>query len=491
MDSSDFEQRLIKTFVTRYEEDVKSDTTWAAQWSSITGAETFKNFYLLRDFLYSDKTFMASNGEETAVSNDHVEFIDEFHRLFMESPVVSRFFQDKAQAWEASSTPQNDGSDLIIKNLELVANNHTRTQRYLQIIEQARRTVLQEMSKFHHSDQADEQIRSAVMQCGQLTMAMDTLFDVDKIYTSLFGKFMERIAITEEEIYRHFHNKIRAGIPKERTEDRPYHLLFDRAKGISKEKTYEENLEIVRKAYSFASTEDTERHFEEMKIDLHRLFFQRSGGLDNKSDILANAARAFWFDNKLVPENFQHFLDMGLRESSLENLFRNLKISFDKLLITDVIAAQIRSYVDRYSRVDAAEDMIAHITAGIINEFVSSLGWTYFSESEKEKVASIEPVIADLVMDFPMEEETFKPVDRPTLEKLYSTLREINEDNKNNERLDATKTDYIPMIRNYRRWTGLLKILFISNCDIPVYDPVANQKIGETLDQIKQHEFSI
>ena len=490
-DGSDFQQRLTKTFVTRYEEDLKSETRWAEQWTTIAGAETFKNFYLLRDFLYSDKTFLSDDGEETAIDDDHVDFMDTFQKLFMDSSLVARFFADKSLAWNESSTPGKDGADLIIKNLEMVANNHTRTLRYITIIDQCKRAVLQEMNKFHHSDKADEQIRKAVMQCGELTMAMDTLFDIDKIYTSLFGKFIERISLAEQEIYRHFHNKIRGGVPKENGNDKPHHLIYERAQGISKDKTYEENLEILRKSYSFATAADTERHFEEMNIDLHRFFYQRSGGLDNKSDILANEARAFWFDNKLKPENFQYFLDMGLKEAYLENLFRNLRVSFDKLKITDVIASQIRSYVDRYNRIDAAEDMIAHITAGVINEFVSSLGWTYFSQAEKEKVASIKPVIADLTFDLPLEEEVFKPVDRSSLEELYGILREINEDNKNNKRLDPSKTRYIPMIKNYKKWTGLLKVLFISNCDIPVYDPVANQKIGEALALVEQHEFSV
>ena len=126
--------------------------------------------------------------------------------------------------------------------------------------------------------------------------------------------------------------------------------------------------------------------------------------------------------------------------------------------------------------------MISHMTAGIINEFVNSIGWTFYTKTEKEKIKETQQQ-NNLKLIYPEEKDVFESIDEETVIELY--------DGKRKRPIDIETIKKAPMIKNYRRWRELLKISFIANCDIPNYNIEANQKLGKILEKIKMHNFAI
>lgn len=467
-------------------EEIFGEFKWHKEW---TGKPSkFNNCYLLRDYKYSKDVFTGYEEKniEDGIVKKREEYYEAIKKSFKSSSLVNDFFSNTEKVWNETSTVGNDGSKYIIDNIKDIANNKIRTKRYLKIINDAKDDTEKKLNEHYHSDKADEQIRKASRDGADMQMKMNKVFGVDAFN---FGNFIEHLTISEKEIYEFYHKLLNDVTLVEKQATNPYILYRESSPRLSTENNYEENLEILRQDYHRDTLEETKEYFKSEGINLNELFYGELHDLKNKSTVLAEKARDYWFKTKLNIDNFNFFVNLGFDKSLIIKLFENLKTNFNKLKLTEVIARNIRDYVDRYNKVDKAQDMIAHITAGIINEFINSVGWTFFSDAEKEKIKEADKS-NNIRLIFPEETETFEAVEEDDVVELFEMMEELNK-NLNKRPIDFETIKNVPMIKNYRRWRELLKISFVANCDIPTYNVEANKQIGEILKRVRMYNFSI
>src|SRR5699024_3420670 len=79
-------------------------------------------------------------------------------------------------------------------------------------------------------------------------------------------------------------------------------------KGISSDKKYDENLDIVRKTYNFTSLEETEQMLVSKGIDIERLFYGQLELAYSRSKKLAIALENYWKDHYLN-KNSERLID--------------------------------------------------------------------------------------------------------------------------------------------------------------------------------------
>ena len=501
-DDPDPKDKIKKLFETRYSEEIiKAPFNWHDEWKIINNTTSrFDNFYLLRDFKRSDNIFKRVNGAEDESNPYLTGAIEEYNKNYREKFLEyhnsnKKFFRNPSLNFNEASIPNKDGSELIIKNLMPLSSNKVFVPIYINHLNGALTEARSKLKKHYHSDKADEQIKKAAKEGSDLQLKMDIVFGMDAYY---FGSFIEHLTISESEVLKFYHDLLQSEKLVKKKDTNTYILLRLMNPGIKAELSYEENLEVLRLNYNKDSAEETEKHFKESeKIDLNELFYGDMYNLQNNSIILAEEARDYWYKTKLNLENFSFFTGMGFDKTLLTRLFETMQTSFEKHHLTKAIAEEIRNYVDVQKRIEKAEDMIAHITAGIINEFVNSVGWTYYPETEKEKFAETNRVNS-LNLKLPNEQETFNAIERisgddPTqmsLEKLIDYMDNLNE-NLSRRPIDKEVISYVPMVKNYQRWSELMKVAFISNCDIPTYNIEANNKLAKILDKIEGYNFSI
>lgn len=491
--SEDFSEKLETTFRTRFEEDLKSDSNWAEQWKLNELGERipFQNFFLLRDFIYSDNVFeRQSDHTEGNPLPNQIKSLQKFQDLFKSSPLVKEFFKDPSKAWNASSTPGNDGSQWILDQLRQSANNWLRTLRYVDIIESVRKSTLEQLDRHFHSSDADQKIRRACENYGEISIVMDIIFDNGKAYSSNFGSFLESLCIGHHELYSHFHNLLRKSTsPKEQTGAQAYVLLRARNPELNPNRSFDANLGVLCKNYDLPSQETTLAYFESLGINLHRLFFLHHSGLDNQSDILAEEARDYWFHQKLQADHFISLQEKGFSINQLEFLFSNLKLGFEVLNVSSHIAKSIRHYVDRYYPIAVAEEMVAHIAADSINNYVTSMGWLFFSDEKKEQVRRVIERAPFIQLEIPPNNERRS---HPKLEdsgELFGTIRRLYANSKQKDEIPGDILAKIPMLNNLKTWNHQLKIAFIANCEIPTYDVEANRRLGELLVRLRTYQI--
>lgn len=467
--------------------------TWQDNWVMRNGKpECFKNLYMLRSFDHPESIFEGylTSGKELSINKDRKEYMDGLHQSFINYPFNKEHFYNPAKSWTEFTDLNQDGSRYIIENITPIASNAIRTNRYINLAREYREKAVKKLGSYYKSDKADEQIRTAAKTGSEIQLKMDIVFGLDAYY---FGSFVENLTILENEVLEFYHVLLRSEKMVEKKDTNKYILLRAQNTEISTEKTFEENLEVLQSNYNKSNAEETRKHFEETEgIVLQELFFGELYNLKNNSVILAEEARDYWFKTKLNTANFSSFVELGFDKQLLENIFENFKINFDRLKLTTEIAKEIRAFVDVTKRIDNAEDMIAHITAGIINEFVNSVGWTYYPKGEKQKIAATNDA-NKLNLILPDEQSGFEALERTsangngsmTMEKLIDYMDSLTENLSKNP-IDRETIKYVPMIKNYQRWSNLMRASFIANCDIPTYDLKANEALGKTLEKFNE-----
>lgn len=477
----------FKTVIEKEIVDVDS-YDWLDKWT--TKQNEFKNFYMLRDYFFSsedeDNIFLgfSRNGVEQEYNHpdDYPEFYNNLKKSFLKFPFVQDHFADPEQAWNRSATPNQDGSEYIIENLAKSKNKTSRFHKFERMVLKLSSVFEDEIHKHFHSDEADKRIVQAADKAARLHAEMDVAFR----NPFFFGKFIESLLVSENEIFNFYRSRIQNLSKEEQKDYSEYHAIKLANPGLIHNKSteaYEKNIETLCETYRFKSQKECEAYFEEKNIDLNELFFGEGLTIKKNSEILAEALEKYWIDRNLSESNIERLRMLGISPNSARDLVSNVRVNFDNLNISDTIAREIRTYVDRYDKIEMAEQMIADISAAIINSFVKSMGYEFFSADD---ISSLRKTSSenDLGLRFDFDNLKYESMNSEEIEELFHKMENI-QDVMNQNGFNEEEIKNVPRFSHYIKWRNLMKIAFVANCDIPTYDILANNELGSIIEKYK------
>jgi hypothetical protein len=495
---SRWEQRFNKiwegeVFTTKIKEGA-----WFNDWT--TSNEYFNNIFMLRDFVWSERRHVYSGyqktGTETPVPVEgwtHGCFMDDLKESFVNFQFVKDHFDDPSASWDDAATPGNDGTEAIIKKLTIAANNleKSRTQKFKRDLDNIIKSVYRELKENHfHDDDADLRIVEKIKKAGKIQLELDVAFGKDPYF---FGKLMQKFLLKESFIYNYYLEKmndiqlieqanlseyvaIRMANPELKHSD----PVMDR------EALFDYNLSVLQAKYKVDDAEKLKEYFEEKGIDLEELFFGETNVIKSNSVILAEGLVEKWTEEVLNIDRFGDFITQGFSERALADLLDNIKLLFEQLEITKLIAKHIRMYVDRYDQIYVILEMIADISAEIINNFVNHMGFEHYSDDKMKNIRMTdEQNNIGLVFDHNfLNFQTMEVEDRI---KLFETLDRLPEI-LNQRPLDVEALKNVPNFSQYVKWSDLIRIAFVATCNIPAYNVEDNDKLRTILERLEQSE---
>lgn len=473
--SEKWEKRFTKFFEG---EITGKNYNWYKNWT--TSEKNFKNFYLLRDFTYSKESFegFLETGRET---NRTTVPIDNFFNLlktsFLNFPFVKNHFLDANETWEAAASLNLDGSKRIIEYLTKASEGTVRIEKFSRDVMIYKEQLVAEASRHYHNDESDKKIANAQSASGRLQVNLDVMQGRDPFF---FGNFIKRLLLTEDVVFDFYHKEFNSPDLIEKSNLSEYIQIRSTCSNLSENNDREKNKGILSETYSIAEDE-VEEHFKKLGVDLDKLFYGELDRLKNASLILAMALKKHWFNTYLNESRFQNFVDKGLKIEELDALLNNIKANFEKCAIVDEIANEIAIFIDRYDKIEVAEEMIADISTGLINKFINSMGYEFISEDEKAQLKETNEQ-NKLKLKFP-EMEYGIPESVDDLNSFFDRMENWN-NVLNQVQIDTGLSQEIPIIANYNRWKNKMRISFISACDIPTYNVEANQKLGRILETL-------
>lgn len=461
-----------------YDQVLQADSlNWFAQWTERSG---FKNTYLLRDYKYSgingDRLFEGYDTEKRETSEVDIPFHTQLKKSFVESPIVSTFFEDPELAWCAAATLNNDGATRIIENLGIVASN-SKESRLFKLQTEVRAlyvTTLQLMQEYYHDEREEDVLQKAITRGGAIVAELDVVCGMDNYF---FGRMIHHLQISENYVFDFFYNQLNNTKMTKNRDMREYDLILARCHGrLSAENDFGTNLEILRQEYHFFSKEECKEFFEGVKgISLDRLFMCNFKQKSN-SELLAEGIVDKWIEDIKSQKSLKFYEAEGCNTLTILDMIENIKAVADTTHLQLTIAKTISPFVDAIAIPHQILDMIADTTAEIINEFVVTFGYNYYPEEKLDELKQLnERHHLHLSFDYGMADKV--PMSNEELSDLFDDIRPTDE---------SMMMASLPSFIRYNKWIELLLVSFISTFNVPNYDVEANKKLGELLSLFKQ-----
>jgi hypothetical protein len=131
--------------------------------------------------------------------------------------------------------------------------------------------------------------------------------------------------------------------------------------------------------------------------------------------------------------------------------------------------------------------MIADISAGIINKYFNSMGWLYLEDDERSRIHDANKE-NNLGLKFERLENNLDYRDNEEISNLFDQMKDYTKEvNKPTPNRDVINR--YPNFWNFNRWSELMKVSFVANCDIPTYDVRANDDLGEIIEDLDRYKF--
>lgn len=461
-----------------YEQVLQADSlSWFKNWTERGG---FKNTYLLRDYKWSGingnrlfEGFETSGVETTEIDS---AFHQQLRQSFVTSPYVNTFFEDPELAWDAAATMNNDGATRIIENLGIVAANakESRLYKYISEVKGLHAQTLQLMVEYYHDENDENVLQKAISRSGAIVAEFDVVCGKDNYF---FGRMIQNLQVSENYVFDFYYNQLNNTKMIVERDMKEYDLILSRCHGrISASNSYEDNLEILRQEYHYLTVLDCKEFFENVKgISLEKLF-ECNFKQKSNSEQLAEGIVAKWIEDVKAQKNLKFYEAVGCNTLTVLDMIENIKAVVDTTNLTGIIAKTISPFVDAINVPHQILDMIADTTAEIINEFVVTFGYNYYSP---EKIADLKLINEKnnlhLSFDYGMTDKV--PMSNEELSDLFDDIRPTEEN---------TMLTSLPSFINYNKWIDLLLISFIASYNVPNYDVEANRQLGILLNSYKE-----
>ena len=482
--------RWLQRFTTTLEKEYfeKLTYTWFEDWTKTQ--PDFKNIFLLRDFEKSEtpsnlfKGYNENKKElEEVPTPQFPNFREKLRQSFLDYDFVKRHFENPVESWDETASINKDGTNLIIDKLTIAANNinHALREKTFRELNEINQLVFTELQKYFHSNDKDEELQKAKSTAGNIQFRLDTAFRADGI--KHYGQLMKDLMIDEGSVLE-LYRKTVDDIEHRDIINLDKYSTFRQKVPVLNDDTLETYFERLCLHYEKTSEEQKQvfrLELESLQIDLTELISNNSDLIKNNAQKLAEALIEYWFvyinlnDKHTIQQILAHEGNPALQE--ITDMFQKL---FKKLGIAKSIAEKIRSYVDGHNKSDLPYEIVADISAELLNKCINTIGFEYLDESALNdlKQANKKNNLGLIL------EENNNPKEN-SLEELFTRI-------ENWADIIQSKPEEmkkLPSYRNYLEWYNRLKIGFVSVCDIPNYDVASNEKLGKIIADSKHIKY--
>jgi hypothetical protein len=489
-DNSSLNYRWLQRFSTTMEKEYfeKQTYSWFEKWTN--SQPDFQNIFLLRDFEKSEtpsnlfRGFNANKRElEEVIPENYPDFRSKLRQSFIEYDFVQRHFENSAESWDKAANINEDGTQLIIDKLTIAANNINNARREKTLVElnEISQTILAELLKHFHSNDKDEALREARTTAGNIQYKLDLAFSADGI--KHYGELMKELMLDEGTVLKLYRKKV-ADIEHRDVKNMDIYSAYRIHVPVVENDTADAYFERLCRHYEKTTEEQKEQFRAELKaqqIDLEELIKGNSDLIKNNAQQLAEALLNYWLNYVQCDKHIiiQQILAQN-GSTALQDIIEMFQKLFQKLGIAKRIAEKIRRYVDGHNKTDLPYEIVADISAELLNKCINTVGFQYLDNSE---INDLRQANDKNNLGLVLEQNT-NPTEN-SVEELFTRIENWTDI----IREQPEEMRYLPSYRNYLAWYNRLKVGFVSVCDIPNYDVAANERLERIINECKTIEY--
>jgi hypothetical protein len=450
-------------------EIVTQTKDWHIDWTK--EQENFKNFYLLRDFKYSTDTFdgFEENGYELKLNEERIPFLDRLKDSFINFDFVKKHFESPTNSWDIAANLNNDGSELIIQNLSEVSNNLTKTNHYINKLNNLIIDVKKDLSKHLHTDDLSVLRGNSMKSVNEIQFSLNSLLSKD---LSAFNKMIKLSSLSAVEIYNLLNENIVVNVNEKSSDNFDQtNILVSQYPELKTVNSIDEAIEILKRNLWLANNEEVESFLIQKGIKKETLFLTKE--TKSKSQYFTELVLNYWETKISNASNFEYFISNGFSKNSLSFLSdhwikivenRNIKTKLERIL-NDIVS---ETETNR-----GIEEFLAETISLIINEIIMNFDLNYFTA---EELAEIDNLKNNNNFNF---YNLLKQIDNDTIHNLF--------ENNSNEKTILNSV----VLEKYNKWIEFFRISLLVNCGFVNYDENANNELKELMTSFNKYKLNL
>ncbi|SKC08117.1 Putative virulence factor [Sphingobacterium nematocida] len=434
------------------QEIVTQGRDWHTNWSH--SCPHFSNFYLLRDFKYSEDTFLGytAHDKELEVNPERVGFMNELKSSFINYGFVQKHFTSPEQSWNAAASLNHDGAQLIIHNLAHVSNNITKTNHYLNRLNNLIQEIKQDLIRFIYTDDVANLRTSNMAKVNQFQLSFNTLLARD---LGLFNTFIDAISLVPLDLYHLLNqNMVVEVADKILDTNTPAAILKSQYVELNNLKSKDAVVAVLKNKFWLNDETSVISFLQDSNIIIEDLYEVTKS--ESKSQYYTRLVLDYWKNKIASLENFKTFTQLGLNKGSLDFVVTHYQQLLDKRKISEKLISILDDVISQIQINHGHEVFLAETFALIINDLAINFDLNFFSENE----------IEEAIHTFPA--TTFFANKQPNDESEIAISRLFDNNNLDIQTITLEK---------YNKWVESLRTSLLVNAGFVTYDVEANERL--------------
>lgn len=448
-----------------FENEIVTQTKdWHINWTN--DQQYFKNFYLLRDFKYSTDSFdgFEEEGYEVNVRPERAAFLNQLKASFLDFKFVQNHFESPLNSWEVAANLNNDGSELIIKNLSEVSNNLTKTNHYINKLNYLIIDIKHELKNHLHTDDLTELRSNNMKNVNDFQFAMNSVLAKD---INAFNKLIKDLSVSPSDIYNLLNENIVVNLNEKNLDNFDNsNILISQYPELKKANSYEEVIEVLKQNLWLSSSEEVETFLNQKGIKKESLFTKKE--IKSKAQYFTELLLSNWESKISNPSNLDYFLSNGLSQNSFAFLANHLYNIIKNRGLNEKFERILNDILFETDSNRGVEEFIAETFSLMINEIVINFDINYFTPEELIEIDNL-----NMNNSFKFYKKT-NAIDDKSIQKLFDD----NADSQFN-------TNQI-LLDKYNKWIEYFRLSLLVNCGFVSYDEQANNQLKGLINDYKE-----
>ena len=466
------EERWEKRFESFFREEVVNGREWDSQW---TPTDSFKNIFPLRDYGWSNHSFVGYNAKENTVESSLKDFDKDhksslyptrkhFHQAlkdsFIKSEHTNRYLKDPESAWNSFALPNKNGSGPIIDAMQEASRTTGLATHAANILDQATEVLNDLMGKHFHSDD----IAAMHNKAEGLAARLELLFNSCAPHRrrDLFMELQSQLLLESNEVSEWLALQPSTEQVLDQKHIEEFLMMHPE---LNAQMTGTECTEAFRIRYRLSGHDEArDLAWNEFNVDLNRLF-DRGDGMDENPTV--SKAVEHFGNVKLEFDDSRHsrLITLGMDADDLKALLSQLNHGLE----TRQMASRISEFLKGQPNLTMAGEVDALRMGALIahhwNEYVFHLSGSFFTEEERTTL-QLERSARDT-----NPQEVFDNMTEMFGSEPLSNLPNVH---------------FAPAHQNVMQWHKRLRNLFLVNCGFANYDMEQNEELGQILQRLER-----
>ena len=400
---------------------------WIQNWDN---NGPFKNLFPLRDPKWSKSFFegMDTDGKETQLRPEYVQKFEDMKNSWVNHPDVVSHVHNPLECWNEFTSPNKSGIDYIIKYMTPTCDPIIKRQQIKSGIESLKSQLYDILSAFYQGGNIDDKLKKAKVSAAQVFMSLMKM-QKDK---NTFGNFIDYLTISDDLSWKIYFDLMmnkqvdssEATVAQPQTSGNTVDLdlieMLGQFISIDKDESAQSILQKLRDFFDLQSDDELKAVLAESGIDIQKLLDLKDqkekvgGDTNDRAFLFAENLLSRWLEYIEAIKQDDVLYSLGMTKKTADLIINELNRSKNRVNLKKVIADAVREHVNTF-QLTSNIDIVARISAILINKFVNSLGWDFVPVSERPKVKPTDTntVFAPRVVKAPAKKDLKLSIDFP------------------------------------------------------------------------------